>query len=253
MIQTDQGSEFISEAFREYFQSKGVIIKYGEVSRHKQQAMVESRNGLIGKALFQRMYASYLASNGEINDQWETHVRDLISNINEVYTKRKKAEPKEVNFDKFKNDEILDEGTQVRVKLEEPTEITGEKIGVAKTASGFRKTDIRWDYAHPRIIKKLIMSPTTGIRYLLDGQNGKLKVSNASYLRNELQVIDKNEKLPPKSMIHKRVDEREDYGDPRDLDYEPPSIPDKVVKKAAKINPLVSKSGRIIKKRIIRD
>jgi hypothetical protein len=231
MIETDQGSEFISNAFRNYFQSRGVIIKYGEVGRHKQQGLVESRNGLIGKALFQRMYASFLASHGEINDQWSEHIRDLINDINEVYAKRKKVKPKDVDFDKFKNDEILDVGTHVRVKLEEPQEITGEKIGVAKSKSGFRKTDIRWDYAHPRIIKKIIMSPTTGIRYLLDGQNGLLGVSNASYLRNELQVIDENEKLPPKSMIHKPVDELNEYGDSRDLDYEPSPPKKKVTKK----------------------
>jgi len=94
-----------------------------------------------------------------------------------------------------KNDTLLSEGAQVRVKLDEPISVLGKKLH-----GKFRTGDIRWD---PEIqtIKKLILSPDQPPTYLLNGSHGRLGVSRCAYTRKQLQIVPDNENPPPDFVI----------------------------------------------------
>ncbi|GBC47593.1 chromobox protein homolog 5-like [Rhizophagus irregularis DAOM 181602=DAOM 197198] len=94
-----------------------------------------------------------------------------------------------------KKTDLLSEGTRVRVKLDEPISVLGNKLH-----GKFRTGDIRWN-PNIRVIKKMILSPEQPPTYLLNGPHGRLGVSRCAYTRKELQVVPINEKPPPDSVI----------------------------------------------------
>ncbi|GET54166.1 chromo domain-containing protein LHP1-like [Rhizophagus irregularis DAOM 181602=DAOM 197198] len=94
-----------------------------------------------------------------------------------------------------KKTDLLSEGTRVRVKLDEPISVLGNKLH-----GKFRTGDIRWN-PNIRVIKKMILSPEQPPTYLLNGPHGRLGVSRCAYTRKELQVVSINEKPPPDSVI----------------------------------------------------
>ncbi|GBC39593.1 chromobox protein homolog 5-like [Rhizophagus irregularis DAOM 181602=DAOM 197198] len=94
-----------------------------------------------------------------------------------------------------KKTELLSEETRVRVKLNEPISVLGNKLH-----GKFRTGDIRWN-PNIRVIKKMILSPEQPPTYLLDGPHGRLSVSRCAYTRKELQVVPENERPPPNSVI----------------------------------------------------
>ena len=94
-----------------------------------------------------------------------------------------------------KNDTLLLEDTKVRVALDEPQGINGEKLH-----GRFRASDIRWD-PEIKTIKKCILSPGQPPMYMVSGPYGKLQVGRASYTRNNLQIVPENENSPPSTVI----------------------------------------------------
>src|SRR6185369_324323 len=97
-------------------------------------------------------------------------------------------------------DELLPEGTRVRVMLFEPMSVLGQKLH-----GKFRTGDIRWN-PEIRIIKKLMLTPGQPPTYLVDGPHGKLRVSSCAYIRKQLQVVPNNENPPPDSVIRGKQD-----------------------------------------------
>ena len=89
------------------------------------------------------------------------------------------------------NGTLLPEGTQVRVKLDEPISVLGKKLH-----GKFRTGDIRWN-PEIRTIKKLILFPDQPPTYLLNGPHGRLGVSRYAYIRKQLQIVPDNENPPP--------------------------------------------------------
>src|SRR5437660_12011414 len=94
-----------------------------------------------------------------------------------------------------KNDTLLSEGAQVRVKLDEPISVLGKKLH-----EKFHTGNIRWD-PEIRTIKKLILSPDQPPTYLLNGPHGRLGVSRYAYTRKQLQIVPDNENPPLDSVI----------------------------------------------------
>ena len=222
VLQVDGGSEFKS-VVSDYFHEKGVIIRVGQAYRHKQQSVVEERNKVIGKALFQRMIAEEL-STGEESAEWLETLPLIIQAINTVQTKRPRShEVKDASvFATKKNMEVLNVGDQVRAKLEAPREMSGQLLH-----GNFRETDPKWS-PKIRTIKKVIIHSNSPPRYMLDGTHGTLGVSSCSYSRNELQLVEKDEQLPPKELFTtkepftmKKIDEvNEDLPQPSEMGEE---------------------------------
>jgi hypothetical protein len=196
-IEVDSGLEFNNWLIRTFFtHTIGVLIRYGQTGRHRQQCYAEKAIQEIQKPLFQRMSAQEMLT-GQESTEW---VDDFCSIVDAVDRKWRR-DPPTLCLDPPKiseDDELLPEGTRVRVKLEDPISVLGKKLH-----GKFRTGDIRW---HPEVqtIKQLTLSPGQPPMYLLNGPHGRLGVSRCAYTRKQLQIVPDGEKAPPHSVIRGR-------------------------------------------------
>jgi Chromo (CHRromatin Organisation MOdifier) domain len=193
-LEVDSGKEFDNELIRNLFVNTiGVLIRFGEPGRHKQQSYAERGIQAIEGPLLARMTAQEKLT-GVTSVEWSDDFHDIVDKVDESWQRdppRIPEGPPKID----KNTVLLPEGTRVRVRLYDPISILGKKLH-----GKFRTGDIRW---HPkiRVIKKLMLSPEQPPTYLLDGPNGRLGVSRCAYTRKELQIIPDHENPPPLSVI----------------------------------------------------
>ncbi|GET66075.1 DDE-type integrase/transposase/recombinase [Rhizophagus irregularis DAOM 181602=DAOM 197198] len=170
-IETDSGSEFTND----------------------QQSYAERAIQAIQEPLLKRMVAQELKT-GVTSVEWSEDFCDVVNKIDEIWQRNPPDIP--TGSPKVsKKTELLSEGTHVRVKLDEPISVLGNKLH-----GKFRTGDIRWN-PNIRVIKKMILSPEQPPTYLLDGPHGRLGVSRCAYTRKELQIVPENEHPPPDSVI----------------------------------------------------
>jgi Chromo (CHRromatin Organisation MOdifier) domain len=193
-LEVDNGTEFNNELVRNFFINEiGVLMRFGQPGRHRQQCYAERAIQAIQEPLIHRMTAQELKT-GEPSLEW---VDDFYIIVDAVDRKWRRNPPKiPVGSPRiFMNDALLSEGIRVRVKLDEPISVLGKKLH-----GKFRTGDIRWD-PEIRTIKKLILSPDQPPTYLLNGPHGRLGVSRCAYTRKQLQLVPDNENPPPDSVI----------------------------------------------------
>ncbi|GET66248.1 DDE-type integrase/transposase/recombinase [Rhizophagus irregularis DAOM 181602=DAOM 197198] len=170
-LETDSGSEFTND----------------------QQSYAERAIQAIQEPLLKRMVAQELKT-GVTSMEWSEDFRDVVNKIDEIWQRNPPdiltGSPKV-----SKKTELLSEGTHVRVKLDEPISVLGNKLH-----GKFRTGDIRWN-PNICVIKKMILSHEQPPTYLLDGPHGRLGVSRCAYTRKELQIVPENEHPPPDSVI----------------------------------------------------
>ncbi|GET58502.1 DDE-type integrase/transposase/recombinase [Rhizophagus irregularis DAOM 181602=DAOM 197198] len=170
-LETDSGSEFTND----------------------QQSYAERAIQAIQEPLLKRMVAQELKT-GVTSMEWSEDFHNIVSKVNELWQRNPPdiltGSPKV-----SKKTDVLSEGARVRVKLDEPISVLGNKLH-----GKFRTGDIRWN-PNIRVIKKMILSPEQPPTYLLNGPHGRLGVSRCAYTRKELQVVPINEKPPPDSVI----------------------------------------------------
>ncbi|EXX65766.1 hypothetical protein RirG_130110 [Rhizophagus irregularis DAOM 197198w] len=159
----------------------------------KQQSYAERAIQAIQEPLLKRMVAQELKT-GVTSVEWSEDFHNIVSKVNELWQRNPPdiltGSPKVL-----KKTDLLFEGTRVRVKLDEPISVLGNKLH-----GKFRTGDIRWN-PNIRVIKKMILSPEQPPTYLLNGPHGRLGISRCAYTRKELQVVPINEKPPPDSVI----------------------------------------------------
>ncbi|GBC31241.2 chromobox protein homolog 5-like [Rhizophagus irregularis DAOM 181602=DAOM 197198] len=131
---------------------------------------------------------------GVTSVEWSEDFHNIVSKVNELWQRNPPDIPTGSPKVSKKTD-LLSEGARVRVKLDEPISVLGNKLH-----GKFRTGDIRWN-PNIRVIKKMILSPEQPPTYLLNGPHGRLGVSRCAYTRKELQVVPINEKPPPDSVI----------------------------------------------------
>lgn len=193
-LEVDSGTEFNNELIRNFFTKEiGVLIRFGQTGRHRQQCYAERAIQAIQKPLIQRMVAQEQLT-GQPSTEWVDDFRDIVDEVD----KKWRRDPPAISIGPpilSKNDKLLSEGTRVRVKLEDPISVLGKRLH-----GKFRTGDIRWD---PRIrtIRKLTLSPEQPPMYLLDGPHGRLGVSRCAYTRKQLQVVPDNENYPPDTVL----------------------------------------------------
>ncbi|GET63074.1 DDE-type integrase/transposase/recombinase [Rhizophagus irregularis DAOM 181602=DAOM 197198] len=123
-IETDSGSEFTND----------------------QQSYAERAIQAIQEPLLKRMVAQELKT-GVISVEWSEDFRDVVNKIDEIWQRNPPDIP--TGSPKVsKKTELLSEGTHVRVKLDEPISVLGNKLH-----GKFRTGDIRWN-PNIRVIKK---------------------------------------------------------------------------------------------------
>ena len=180
-LEFDAGTAFHG-VVKDYFESLGIEIRYAETNRHRQQALVESKNQLIGNIIF------HLLNMKELHDRklgikksatdWYKSKNDfdsLIDSINEHQNyKPLKKESQPTPIVTKENREILNVGDIVRVKLNYPIDIAHKK----KLIGNFRSADIKWSLETHKI-EHVILKP---------GQPPLYKVNNMDALRTIQQL-----------------------------------------------------------------
>jgi hypothetical protein len=204
-VEVDAGGEF-KGPFAKYFEDKGITVRVAKTGRHRQQALVERRNGIIARALFKRM-ASEEFLTGEPAKNWVEDLPKLIKAMNKK-TKTQKFDKESKSTapvgDKDAR-QLLAVGTKVRVALDIPQEVSSGK----RLPGKFRATDIRWNPAI-RIIKDIILKPNMPPMYILDGSDKYGRDHSASYTKNQLQVVPDKEEAPAGELV-RNVEEHEQF------------------------------------------
>ena len=188
MIQTDPGSEFKGET-KKYFKENECFIRYGKPGRHRQQALAESRNKIIGDVLIKRMVSQELLT-GEYSVEWVEDLPVVIKAMNEHYPNQKpKIDNNALPYCEKETCDILEPGTKVRVVLDEPRDIKGKK-----EHGKFRSADMRWENDITEI-DLFILKPQQPPMYLTK------KYPHVAYTRQQIQVVPENEENPPDSVL----------------------------------------------------
>lgn len=192
-IQVDDGSEF-KGSVRNYFIDKNIFVRVSAPNRHRQQAIVEWMNKIVGKILFILMTNEELI-NKEVSTEWVDELPKVVKQINKVYHQ-------EVEYDETitpkttKDENILPVGTLVRVALDAPIHVHDNK----RLDTKFRAGDIRWTI-QPKRITDVRIVPGQPIFYVVEGYN------NNYFTRDQIQLYSETE-IKPKPIVRKWEVER---------------------------------------------
>ena len=191
LLEFDSGTEVKGE-FAEYFRQHNIRILQKEPGRHRQQSVVETRNGLISKLLQKRMLAQEINTD-ETSREWVSFLPKVIKAINTHYTQEPQqvlgTEPVRCSGTSCK---LLPIGTNVRVQLDNPIDYTSEK----RLHGKFRIGDIRWT-KQPQPITQLFLRPDQPPMYQVNHND------NVAYTKNQLQVVKPDEVKPSAKLQHK--------------------------------------------------
>lgn len=179
MMQTDQGSEFKGEFNKYVTDDLKIVHKYGRAGRSRQQAFAESHNGVISKLISAYETSQEVLTN-EVNREWVDILPEIISFMN-GYMKRDPPSADDPEFSeptcKGNTCDMLKEGTKVRVILDKPKNVLGEK-----QSGKFRVGDARWE-SEVRTIVQQIVKPGQPPLYLVSG------ISDTAYTKAQLLVV----------------------------------------------------------------
>lgn len=200
VLETDAGTEF-KGVVTKWLNENDIEHKIGRTNRHRQVALAEFLNYIIGKAVGTRQNAEELLS-GEVSKQWVDDLPKIIAYYNSYVKKKKYGTTTEKQIEnKLKTTrtiqcngescKLLEMGTKVRVILDQPIGTNGSKL-----YGKFRAGDLRFDKT-TRTIEKLSLKPGSPPLYTVSG------IGNALYTREQLQLVDKDETLPNESSRRK--------------------------------------------------
>jgi len=195
VIVTDHGKEFLGTFDNELNKMGIPNHKLVKVGRHRSVALAERKNQTIGKIIAKILNQVQLTT-GNPSSKWVSYlpliiekINDKVDEINKKIKPEKLEDVKPITFNPDHKIDILDEGTKVRVALDNPIGVDGKPVN-----GKFRTGDIRWD-PKIRTVKFILMKPDEPIMYFLDGkEGGSLKIETVGYTRNQLQKVSKQEK-----------------------------------------------------------
>ena len=193
-IISDSGKEFQGD-FSKFFTHEKVYMKKALTGRHRQVGLVEKYNGIIAKVLFMRMASEELLT-GKRSAKWVSDLKIVIEAMNKRYGHNSQTETqllKKFNPYEELTQDLIPIGTVVRVQLDEPKNITGEKLhGV------FRATDHRWSLEKYKVVD-WIFDPIEPVLYVIDK---KIKPNEkVAYTKNQLQIVKESEERPPIELV----------------------------------------------------
>jgi hypothetical protein len=166
-IEVDNGAEFKGEV-SDYFEKHNVRVRVAETGRHRQQALVESRNKLIGSILLQLQTLEELKTD-ETNTKWVDILPDVIEEMNQILPKPIKKQISDEPITTKYNKDLLPIGEKVRIALNHPIDVATNK----RLSGKFRESDIRFEKkAH--VIENIILKPGFPPLYKVDHVNSAL-------------------------------------------------------------------------------
>jgi len=187
-IEVDAGTEFKGACLK-YFKDEGIKVRVAKTGRHRMQALVERANQTIGTALHKRMTEQELLT-GEPSREWLEDLPKVLEEMNKKAAKRKPPAPKKQPLCEGDACKVYEEGTKVRVMLEAPRSVQGDRLH-----GRFRASDIRWD-PKIRTIKTVTIQRNMPPLYILDGNVGNQKIEPVGYTKNQIQKVKADEEYP---------------------------------------------------------
>ena len=126
-LEVDSGTEFNNELVRNFFTKEiGILIRFGQPGRHRQQCYAERAIQAIQGPLLERMTAQELLT-GQLSKEWIDDFYDIVDAVDRKWRRDPPAIPTGPPI-LLKNDELLLEGTKVRAKLDDPILVLGKKL-----------------------------------------------------------------------------------------------------------------------------
>lgn len=188
----DAGNEFKGDV-KDWLTKNKIAIKTALPGRHSQQGIIENKNLVIGKALLKRQTAQELIT-GQPSTEWIDEIPKVIKALN-VKSKSIK-EKNNSNIPVCNGDAciLLEIGDIVRVALDEPRAADSNK----KLSGKFRASDLRWEIK-PRKITNIFLNPGMPPLYQVE------RKPTVSYTKNQLQLVNPNEKPPNNEYLNKKV------------------------------------------------
>lgn len=181
-IYTDPGSEFKNKKVHEYFKEKEINLRHTMTARKNQMAIVEYYNYVITKHLGKKITSAELETKQDY-DTWSDDLEKMVKVMNQSKYE-KTISLKELFGDPVisKNEDMLQVGTVVHVKLQQPIDhtVTDKK---QRLTGGFRHGDLRFEPT-TTTISNVMIYPNQPVRYMVE------KYKNVSFLRKELLVAD---------------------------------------------------------------
>jgi hypothetical protein len=178
MISTDPGSEFKNADFKDYMKQLGISVRHSMTNRHQQMGIVEFYNHLFTKALGTKMTVEALESGEGYSTSWVTDLPKLVAILN-----KKENITEEHDISQFfkepdapKEKDLLQEGTVVHVRLQQPKDALTDK----RLHGNFRNSDLRWEKELTEIVNVLLLPGQPNMRYMVK------KYNNVSFIRKEL-------------------------------------------------------------------
>lgn len=178
-----------------------MIIRRGKTDRHRQQALAEHKNLILGRELFKIMNLQEIKT-GRTNREWVKHLPNLIQKVNANLPKPISKPVSEDPIVTASSQEILPIGTEVRVKLEAPIDIVSGK----KLHGTFRASDIRYEMK-PRTITNFIIKDGYPILYNVDDKF-------IGYTRNQIKPVE-DESFDAEKIKQKQVEKIQQQLAPR--------------------------------------
>jgi len=171
----DSGSEFKGDT-KQYFKENGVTIRYAETNRHRQVAMVEAKNKMIGSTIHKLQALIEIKTNKE-SRKWISYLPDIITEINASLPTPIDKELSDIPFCSKSIEDTLPIGCRVRTKLDYPINIVNDK----RLHGTFRSSDIRWS-RDIKEIENVILRPGFPVMYRVGDED-------FNRTRHEVQVV----------------------------------------------------------------
>jgi hypothetical protein len=234
-MEVDSGSEFKSNVAK-YFKDNKVWLRVADPGRHRQQALVEIRNQILGKAITKRQVGEEILT-GTTSREWVEDLPHIVAAMNRAAKPIDHKNLPDTPVCQGDTCNLLTIGDKVRIALDNPIAATADEH---RLHGKFRSGDIRWGLK-PTTITNVILKPSFPPLYILAGKK-------PAYTKNQLQLVQSNEVFPnPKKFIKSKPVEKTLIKE-KPLVKEIPASPLKKSKPPTPIKPpVLSKSGRTIK------
>jgi len=173
LMEVDAGTEFKGDVAK-YLESLDIKIRVAEAARHRQQAIVERRNHLIG-SIIHRIQAQQELKTKKVNTNWVELLPSIIKEINNHLPKPISTQPYDFPYSDKTNENLLEIGSNVKIALNHPINAHNDKALSGK----FRSSDIRWTQKNYKI-ENIMLKPSQPPLY-------KTSYDNALHTRQQLQ------------------------------------------------------------------
>ena len=195
---TIQGdNQFNNKQFRDYCNGyvrgrlnkrlRKIHLKISIPYRHRQQAHIERLNQTIGQMIFLYQTNKELQTKKQYTE-WHEHIRTIIDFINDYKLKDlNKNYEKEIKIDNDfvfnkKTKYTIREGTKVKVLLDTPQNIFGDKL-----PGKHRKSDIYWSTDNYIVLNCIMLPGNPPLYKVKNLKTGE--IPNALYTNEQLQII----------------------------------------------------------------